>query len=474
MSASPESTQIHFQKHSFPFQPVILGRTGLAVAPVGFGGYRIHDSQPVHREALRLALQSGCNLVDTSSNYTDGGSEILIGQTVKEFVRDSIVVVTKAGYIQGENKKIAEQKEEEGEAFPEIVKLGDDLWHCIHPRFLEDQITRSLKRLQLDRIDIFLLHNPEYFLKISNDHSEYYRRIEQAFRHLEQEVERGRISWYGISSNTFPGPKTASDYTSLETVLEVAETIREDHHFAVIQFPFNLFESGAATEENNSGRTLLEFAQEKNIGTLINRPLNAFAGGQTPIRLANFPPHDPEAAEIRFQKALGAALELETRFPAESGVAISSIAWGHILRQNLERIANLEAWKPLLEFRIRPSLADALAELEGRPETQGWAHQYRAAAETLLDSMTIYLESRAASESIAIHQTLAQACPSLRTRETLSQKAIRTYRSLPGVHCVLVGMRKPAYVRDVMKLDSRFSPDEAFKALEALASQPSA
>jgi aryl-alcohol dehydrogenase-like predicted oxidoreductase len=77
------------------------------VSSVGFGGYRVHDETPEHRDALRRALLSGGNLIDTSTNYTDGGSERLVGAVVNELVgsgklrREEIVVVSKIGYVQG-------------------------------------------------------------------------------------------------------------------------------------------------------------------------------------------------------------------------------------------------------------------------------------------------------------------------------------------------------------------------------------
>lgn len=77
MGATVEGTK------SYPHQstPNLLGKTGWSVSPVGFGGYRIHDRVDEHREALKLALTSGCNLIDTSTNYGDGGSEKLIGKS---------------------------------------------------------------------------------------------------------------------------------------------------------------------------------------------------------------------------------------------------------------------------------------------------------------------------------------------------------------------------------------------------------
>ena len=52
-----------------------LGSTGLSVSRFGFGGYRVTDESSQHGEALSKALLEGANLVDTSTNYTDGGSE---------------------------------------------------------------------------------------------------------------------------------------------------------------------------------------------------------------------------------------------------------------------------------------------------------------------------------------------------------------------------------------------------------------
>ena len=58
---------------------------------------------------------------------------------------------------------MARAREQGGAAFPEMVKYTDGCWHCIHPQFLADQLERSLRRLQLDKLDVYLLHNPEYF-----------------------------------------------------------------------------------------------------------------------------------------------------------------------------------------------------------------------------------------------------------------------------------------------------------------------
>ena len=94
---------------------------------------------------------------------------------------------------------------------------------------------------------------------------------------METEVKNGRISYYGISSNTFVETEDRKDFTSLERIYNIAAEISNDNHFAVIQFPLNLIERGAVTNKNQLGnsKSLLEFAREKNLGVLINRPLNS-------------------------------------------------------------------------------------------------------------------------------------------------------------------------------------------------------
>ena len=279
----------------------ILGKTGYKVSPIGFGGYRIDNEIEMHSEALKFALKSGINLIDTSSNYSNGGSEILVGNVINELIgknevsREDLVLVTKAGYIQGENIKLLEQKINEGDPYEEVVRCTPELYHSINPRFISDQVDLSLKRLNLNYIDVFLLHNPEYYLlytkerKLAVLREEYYRRIKSAFALLEHLVEIGKIKHYGISSNTFIDNNDKRRFTSLEKILELANSITADNHFSVVQAPINLIEKNAILElnEENKTKTFLQIAAENNIGVLSNRPLNAIEDGKL-IRLADF------------------------------------------------------------------------------------------------------------------------------------------------------------------------------------------
>ena len=195
----------------------VLGTTGLTTTRLGFGTYRVDMQNSEYRDALKMALRGSCNLVDTSTNYTDGDSERLVGSVLAELVasgevrRDGIIVVSKIGYIQGQNLKLAEAKEKSGRPYPELVKYRDGTWHCIHPEFLADQLTLSLDRLGLATLGICLLHNPEYFFSdaaprgktdLEKLRTDFYARLERAFAYLETQVSAGRLQYYGVSSNT--------------------------------------------------------------------------------------------------------------------------------------------------------------------------------------------------------------------------------------------------------------------------------
>ena len=55
--------------------------------------------------------------------------------------RESVVIVSKGGYVQGRNWEDAQEREQNGKPYPELVGVSEGLAHCIHPEFLEDQIS---------------------------------------------------------------------------------------------------------------------------------------------------------------------------------------------------------------------------------------------------------------------------------------------------------------------------------------------
>ena len=455
-----------------------LGRTGLLVSQAGFGGYRVSTGVSPHAEALGQALQSGVNLIDTSANYADGGSEMLIGQVLAQLIasgrlrREEVVLVSKAGYLQGRNYAISQARKRRGQPFPDLVPYAEGLEHCIHPDFLEDQLSRSLARLGVEAIDVYLLHNPEYYLGWASKQgqlpdralAEYLRRIESAFRHLETEVDKGRIRCYGISSNTFPVSSEDPQFTCLESILQTADRISPDHRFQVIQLPMNLFETGALLLANQpSGATCLETARQKELGVLINRPLNAIGAGGL-VRLADVA-DQPRLPDDETRRRIAALRKSEKTFVGnilpELGLeaAVGSRLENQLLAAEALDISwnalqGYDHWRQVRDDMLLPRLHGAVAYLETLPAddrpTAEWRRSHARALEAAVQAINGYYAETARRRGEQIKTLLAAADPDWNGKAPLSQLAVRALRSTAGISCVLVGMRRQEYVADIV------------------------
>lgn len=475
--ATPAGTRSYFER--FPtIQTRPLGQTGLTISAAGFGCYRINSQNNTHRTALTEALTGGINLIDTSSNYGDGESEKLVGSVLNKlfktgYQRENFVVVTKGGYLQGENYAISQQKRAGGNSFPDLVEYANGLEHCIHPEFLADQITRSLNRLQLKKIDLYLLHNPEYYLgwgkkfdlPLEEARREYRRRLILAFEHLEKEVANGRVVSYGVSSNGFPNPADRYDFTSVEQLWEIAAEISSAHHFAAIQLPMNLLETGGLTEPNQSkGRSTLEFAFQKDLGVLINRPLNAVIGNNL-IRLADVAeqgqPADPELVnglvdglinqEERLKRAvMGSELPFRTKQEFAA-----TMAAGRLLADRWAGFGTLSNWRDVQNGYLKPRSQFGVQFLRRRPEmppeAAGWIDEYEQIFDETLRSITAVYRADERQTIEQIKENVAAADPDWGQTASTSRAALRALRTTEGISCVLVGMRRPPYVQEVLE-----------------------
>lgn len=476
--ATAESTLTYSKKFS-NLKYKMLGKSGLYISQAGFGGYRVHNSINEQREALRYALTHGINIVDTSSNYGDGGSEELIGSVIKDLQlqnkikRQEIVVVSKAGYLQGQNFQLSQQLKKEGNPFADIVEYSQNLEHCIHPDFIEDQLTRSLQRLNMETIDVFLLHNPEYYLlwchtngiPLKEAQTELFKRIEKAFLHLEIEVQNGRIQHYGISSNSFPIASDRYDFLELEKIWDLANSISKDHHFRMIQLPFNLLEKGAVTEKNQSSQqSVLEYAARKSLGVLINRPLNAFYKNQL-LRLSSIileNDFDPNLLSELF----GLLIDLESDFidkilpklqiEENKQKELSGLFSGASYLQ--KRYQELGPYWQWLENQARfiseqtsygVQLVNEIPDKD--PAVIEWLNEYVELFNNLLGSLTLYYGhiSHQTNEKILSHTMKIN--PGLKEKN-LQDIAIASVMQTAGVSSVLVGMRQNMYVKGVIKL----------------------
>jgi hypothetical protein len=475
--ATTVATQSYFQQHPAISTSTVPG-LGWQISQAGFGSYRVSVGEKTQEQALRQALQNGINLIDTSSNYGDGGAERLIGRILAEQIdahelqREQVIVVSKAGYLQGFNYALAQQRKKEGRPFPNLVKYAEGLDHCIHPEFLDDQLTRSLDRLNLETLDIFLLHNPEYYLSwaqrrpipLDEARSTYYQRIRLAFEFLEQAVADGRIQSYGISSNTFPEPARSYTFTELARVWQIAQKISPDHHFRWVQLPMNLLETGAATELNQpNGQTVLQFAQAHDLAVLVNRPLNAIRQ-ESLTRLADvLPPSYPTTPE-EVSTTVDSCIQLESQFASQhlptlnlddetNQHLLDYLSVGRMMEGNWGGFGTFQNWQDLKARFILPRSQTAVEFLSNRPDLPAevalWLDAYVEAANIALAALSAYYQEQAAKRTARIKETAVSVDPDWQAK-TLSQTAVRALRSSAGVSSVLVGMRQQPYVLDIL------------------------
>jgi aryl-alcohol dehydrogenase-like predicted oxidoreductase len=203
-----------------------------------------------YTEAVASAVESGANVIDTAANYRFQRSERSIGAALRKFneqgfARDEIVICTKGGYLpfDGAPPRDVRQYVEENFVKPGIASFADIAGgvHCMTPRYLQSQLSQSLKNMNLSCIDVYYVHNPESQLAAVSQ-EEFWQRLRAAFEFLEQGVANGQLKNYGVASwNGFRAEPDAREYHSLEPMAEIAREVGGDrHHFRFIQLPFNL------------------------------------------------------------------------------------------------------------------------------------------------------------------------------------------------------------------------------------------
>jgi len=143
-----------------------LGRTGLAVSEIGFGGYPIDDP-----DVILYALDRGMNYVDTSNCYRGGASETAVGKAL-EGRRDRFVVTTK--WCPHHLGKPATRQ-----------------------NFL-DQLDRSLQRLRTDHVDVLLNHEVG---KDSDGHGLERLKNPEMFEAWEAAKKAGKARFLGASGH---------------------------------------------------------------------------------------------------------------------------------------------------------------------------------------------------------------------------------------------------------------------------------
>ena len=159
-----------------------LGRTGVKVSRISlgtwsYGGSNIAgNNQPIgwhgqtntdSKAALRKAYEFGINHWDSADVYGDGRSEKIIGSMWDELPRDNIFIATKVGWDMGPHG------------------------HWYHPHQMQTNMTRSLKNLKTDCVDLMYLHHCNF-----GKQEQYFDDALDVIRRFQEE---GKTRFIGLS-----------------------------------------------------------------------------------------------------------------------------------------------------------------------------------------------------------------------------------------------------------------------------------
>src|SRR5581483_319007 len=261
---------------------------GRTLSSLGLGTYLGTDddaADALYREAIGRALALGLNVLDSAINYRSQRSERTVGAALRDAIaaglvaREEVVLTTKGGFLpfDGQRPRNLHAYVEETYFKPGILKREElvEGCHSLAPRYLADQLERSLRNLGVERVDVYYLHNPETQLG-AVERGEFLARMRAAFELLEQARADGKLGAYGAATwSGFRQPDGADDRLDLAELVGLAREVGgADHGFRMVQLPHNLAMPEAAASKNQRARgqaaSLLEAAEAEGVHVMTS------------------------------------------------------------------------------------------------------------------------------------------------------------------------------------------------------------
>jgi aryl-alcohol dehydrogenase-like predicted oxidoreductase len=311
-----------------------LGNSDLNITPIGFGAWAIggsgwefgwgeqDDNSSI--TAIHRALELGVNWIDTAAVYGMGHSEEVVATALKTWSGPPPYVFTKCGL------------------------LWDDEGY-VHRNLKADSIRRecenSLRRLNVDRIDLYQIHWP------SED-------LEEGWAEMARLQKEGKVRWIGVSN---------FDASQMRRARKIAP-------ITSLQPPYSLIRREIEAEN-------LPYCYSQEIGVIVYSPMQSglLTGAMTRARIAKLPDsdwrsRDQEFVEPRLSKNL-ALVERLRRVGQTYGRPPGQVAVAWVLRNPAVTAAIVGARSPQqVEQNVGAAelhLTDAdVAEIEGANEAQ--------------------------------------------------------------------------------------------------------
>jgi aryl-alcohol dehydrogenase-like predicted oxidoreductase len=311
-----------------------LGNSDLNITPIGFGAWAIGGSgwefgwreqdDKASITAIHRALELGVNWIDTAAVYGTGHSEEVVAAALKSWSGPPPYVFTKCGL----------------------------LWDAegnVHRNLKADSIRRecenSLRRLKVDRIDLYQIHWPT-------------EDLEEGWTEMARLQMEGKVRWIGVSN---------FDASQMRRARKIAP-------ITSLQPPYSLIRREIETEN-------LPYCYSQGIGVIVYSPMQSglLTGGMTRERIAKLPDsdwrgRDPEFREPKLSKNLALVARLR-RVGQKYGRPPGQVAVAWVLRNPAVTAAIVGARSPQqVEQNVGAAdlhLTDQdIAEIEGVNEPQ--------------------------------------------------------------------------------------------------------
>ena len=266
-----------------------LGNSYLTITPIGFGAWAVggpwkfgwgEQSDRDSSAAIHRALELGINWIDTAAVYGLGHSEEVVAKALHDWTGNRPYVFTKCGMVWNEKGEIV---------------------YSLRPESIRRECEASLRRLNVDAIDLYQIHWP------ADDLVETL----EGWATMDDLQKEGKVRWIGVSNFSLQELQKAKGIAPITS----------------LQPPYSLIRRDAEKE-------LLSFCEAENIGVIVYSPMGSglLTGAMTHERVMNFPTDDwrtgsPEFHEPKLSQNLALVERLRVvgarhdKSPAEIAIA---------------------------------------------------------------------------------------------------------------------------------------------------------
>ena len=309
----------------------LLGKSDLAITPIGFGAWAIggdwefgwgaqDDAQSV--AAILRALELGVNWIDTAAVYGLGHSETVVARALPDWRGTRPYVFTKCGMIWNAAGKVD---------------------YSLRAPSIRQECEASLHRLKVDVIDLYQMHWP------ADDLNETL----EGWSTLAALQKEGKVRWIGVSNASVDELEKMSAITSVTS----------------LQPPYSLIRREVESAQ-------LPWCQQHQVGVIVYSPMASglLTGAMTRERIAALPATDWRTKNAQFQDPkLAANLQLVERLrtvgtrhgrsPGETAIAWTlnhpAVTGAIVGARNPQLVEGIVG---ALDYRLTPA---EIAEVEG-------------------------------------------------------------------------------------------------------------